>query len=174
MKGVIALCLKDVVIDKFGLEKWRDIVTHAGHSKDPMILPISDVDEDVVLNLIAATCEVLGLSLEEASDAFGDYWVNVYSQNMYKAYYEGAKSAKEMILKMDEVHIKVTRNIRNSRPPRFEYEWQNENTLLMKYNSHRNLIVLLAGLARGLGKLYNDPLDVSVVNDQAIKIVFPH
>jgi hypothetical protein len=50
MKGIIVLALKEMVIEKFGIDKWKN-------------------------------------ELVKAADAFGDYWVNVYSQKMYRVYY---------------------------------------------------------------------------------------
>jgi len=45
-----------------------------------LILPTSDIDDQVVMNVIKSACDVLNLSLEQVADDFGDYWVNVYSQ----------------------------------------------------------------------------------------------
>lgn len=172
MKGVIALCLKEVVVEHYGADQWQAIVAHAGHSKDPMILPIADIDDQVVIGLLTSTCQVLNISLEQATDAFGDHWVNVYSQKMYRAYYDGARSAREMLLKMDDIHVMVTRHIPGSHPPRFEYEWEDEKTLIMKYKSERGLIDLLVGLIRGIGKLYRENLTVTKLSSDRVRVVF--
>lgn len=173
MKGVIALCLKEVVVNNFGLEKWSEIVAQAGHKRDPMILPISNLEDEVVLGLLSSTCQTLDISLETAADVFGDYWVNVYTQRMYKAYYDGADSARELLLKMDSIHVAVTRNIRNAHPPRFNYTWEDEKTLIIQYTSPRNLIDLFIGLVKGVGKHYDEELRVTKAADDKLRIVFP-
>jgi len=138
-----------------------------------LILPISDIDDQVVMNVIKSTCDVLNLSLEQVADAFGDYWVNVYTQKIYRVHYLDCNTSKDFLLKMDYVHVMVTNNIPNARPPRFEYEWKDQKTLIMKYKSHRNLIDLLVGLIRGVGKFYKEDLKVTKLTNDKVEIVFP-
>ena len=173
MKGVIVLALKGMVQEKFGIDKWEAALKKAGIDKEPTILPISDVDDQIVLKVINSLCETLNISLTQAADAFGDYWVNVYSQKMYGVYYEGVKTAKELLLKMDSVHVATTRSMSNAHPPRFEYKWKNENTLIMTYKSQRGLIDFLVGLIRGVGIFYREALRVTKLGDDTVEIVFP-
>jgi len=125
------------------------------------------------MNVIKSTCDVLNLSLEQVADAFGDYWVNVYTQKIYRVHYLDCNTSKDFLLKMDYVHVMVTNNIPNARPPRFEYEWKDQKTLIMKYKSHRNLIDLLVGLIRGVGKFYKEDLKVTKLTNDKVEIVFP-
>jgi hypothetical protein len=172
MKGCIALALKELIEEKFGKEKWQKALTDAGLDEEPLILPISDVDDGVVMGVIKSVCNVCGLTLQEAADAFGDYWVNVYSQRVYPSHYEGIKSAKEFILKMDDVHVSATKNMPNAHPPRFDYEWKDDATLIMTYKSERGLIDIMVGLIKGVGKLYKENLRVNKVGDNKVEITF--
>jgi len=45
MKGVIVLALKEMVIEKFGIAKWKNALVKAGIGKEPLIMPISNVDD---------------------------------------------------------------------------------------------------------------------------------
>jgi len=74
---------------------------------------------------------------------------------------------------MDSVHAAVTKSVPNSHPPRFEYEWKNEKTLIMKYKSQRGLIDFVVGLAKGVGKLYGENLKVTKIGNDKVEIVFP-
>ena len=56
---------------------------------------------------------------------------------------------------------------------RFDYEWQDEHTLIMHYKSHRGLIDFLIGLIKGVGKYYNEDLRVAKKSETAVEIVFP-
>jgi len=138
-----------------------------------LILPTVDIDDQVVMNVIKSACDVLNLSLEQLADASGDYWVNVYTQKIYRVHYLDCNTSKDFLLKMDYVHVMVTNNIPNARPPRFEYEWKDQKTLIMKYKSHRNLIDLLVGLIRGVGKFYKEDLKVTKLTNDKVEIVFP-
>ena len=173
MKGVIVSCLQELVTNKFGRDKWEAALVQAGLAKTTTFLATDDVDDSAVLKVVGAVCSVLNISLSQAADAFGEYWTCSYAPRIYKAYYQGVKSAKDFLLKMDDIHRQTTSSIPNAKPPRFEYEWENDKTLIMKYKSHRNLIDFLVGLAKGVGKYYKENLSVSKISDDKVKIVFP-
>ena len=173
MKGVIVLALKEMVIATYGIDKWKNALAKAGIGEEPLIMPISNVDDQIFLRVVNSLCEVLNISFIQAADAFGDYWVTVYSQKMYRVYYENVKTAKEFLLKMDSVHVASTKSIPDANPPRFEYEWKDEKTLIMKYKSQRGLIDLMVGLIKGVGKLYKEDLKVTKLGSDKVEIVFP-
>jgi hypothetical protein len=173
MKGTIAKCLAEMVTERFGKDRWENILQTSGLSPGFRFMATQDVDDDVVYKVVDSVCSILNLSLPQVADAFGDYWGTVYAPKIYGAFYETAKSAREFLLKMDDVHVTMTRMIPDARPPRFEYEWQDDKTLIMKYKSLRGLIDLVAGLAKGVGKYYKEDLRVTRLGSDRVKIVFP-
>lgn len=173
MKGVIAKCLGDLVKAKFGRDKWEDALERTGLDKGAIFLATEDVDDSTVLKLVDSVCKVLNISLVQAADAFGDYWVNVFATKIYAPYYIGVNSAKEFLLNMDKVHVTTTELIKDAHPPRFEYEWKDSKTLIMKYKSKRGLIDFLVGLIRGVGKYYKEDLKVTKLGNDRVEIVFP-
>ncbi len=90
-------------------------------SEDFNVPPVGFVEDEIVLKIVQNLCKVANVSLEEVADLFGDYWANVYSQRIYKVFYDEARNAKDFILKLDRVHWLVTRNIPYASPPRFDY-----------------------------------------------------
>jgi hypothetical protein len=174
LKGVIGLCLSQMVTEKFGLEKWQQIATRTGLKNGTVFLAGSDYEDQTVLKLVESTCAVLNITLQQAADAFGDYWVNVFAPKLYAPHYNRIKSAREFLLKMDSVHETTTRNITNAKPPRFEYEWKDPHTLLMTYKSQRNLIDFLVGLIKGVGIHFNEKLEITKLNNEKVQIVFAH
>ncbi len=173
MKGIIAMCLKDLVVEKFGADKWEECLRKAGADQDISILATSNMHDEVVLKVVQGVCATLGISLQQAADAFGEHWVCNYSQKIYPAYYRKYGTAKEFLLAMDKVHVEMTESIKDAHPPRFDYEWKDKRTLIMKYNSNRNLIDFAVGLAKGVGKFYKEDLKVLKLADDKMQIVFP-
>lgn len=173
MKAVIAICAKDLIVTKFGEDKWQEILKGAGIEKEPMMMPISDIDDNTVMAIIGSIGKTLNLSMTQVADAFGDYWVNEYAPKLYSSYYQGVNNAKEFLLKMDSVHEMTTKKMKDARPPRFEYQWKNDKTLVMKYISQRGLIDIFIGLVKGVGKYYKEDLRVSKVNEVTVEIIFP-
>ncbi len=173
MKGAIVQCLGDLVKTNFGKDKWEQSLETAGLNKASFFIPVQNVDDEKVLKIIASLCKIANISLTQAADAFGDYWVNVYAPKLYASYYAGAKNSREFLLKMDEIHANVTKNIQNALPPRFEYEWKDNKTLIMKYKSNRGLIDILMGLVKGVGKYYKEDLKITKLSNDKLQIIFP-
>lgn len=171
MKGVIALCLKDLVCTNYGKDRWERALEAAGLPKSMLILPNTDVEDSTVMAVVDAVCKELGISLLQAADAFGDYWVNNYSQQLYSGFYKG-KTAKEFLLNMDNVHVRMTKQMEKANPPRFRYEQKGDNTLIMHYDSHRGLMDFLIGLVKGVGKYYNQPLLVTKLDNKRVQVIF--
>lgn len=172
MKGTIVKCLKELVETKFGKDKWTTICEKTSFPTNTLISLTADIDDPTVMKLIQNTCSTLGITMEQAADAFGDYWVNNYAPAIYKSIFTKYKSAREFILGMDDVHIMVTKTVPNAIPPRFTYSFSDDKTLVMTYDSKRGLILILMGLVKGLGRYFNEKLTVSKINDKSIKIVF--
>jgi hypothetical protein len=172
MKGVIFACLNELVVDEFGQDKWERALERAGLPKDTHYLPIADVDDAAVMQVVEATCSVLGITQQQAADAFGRHWACNYAPKMYGAYYIGIESAKEFLLKLDDIHVATTRAIANAHPPRFTYEDAGENALIMEYHSERGLMPFFTGLVRGIAKYYGEEADISSLGPTKVRILF--
>lgn len=130
------------------------------------------IEDEVVLKILNSLCDVLKISFKTLGELFGDYWVNVYSQRMYKSYYQMCKNAREFLLMMDKVHVDSTKTMEEANPPRFEYIWKDKNALVMKYKSHRKLLNFMVGLIKGVGKFYREKLQVRILSPDAVEIKF--
>lgn len=174
MKGTITRCLVDFVESRFGAEKWAEIATHAGVTDTSTLrMPVADVDDGEAARLLSSTATVLGLSDQEAADAFGEYWCCTYAPKMYGSLVRNFPDARSMILGMDALHVKMTASIPNARPPRFDFHEVNDREVEVTYRSHRNLLHVYIGLARGVGKLFDTPLDVQPIGKDKVRIRFP-
>lgn len=172
MKGVIFYALKELVLEKFGEKKWEAILEKAKIEKNVIILPTSDFSDENFFKILDSLCETLNITIQDALKAFAEFWVLNYSQQIYKIYYETAKNAREFLLKMDDIHFRETKRLENANPPRFDYKWKDNKTLIMTYKSQRNLIDLTVELVKAVGKFYKEDLYVEKISDKEVKIIF--
>lgn len=172
MKGVIFDCLSELVIEKAGKNKWEGILQDCGLGKAATFSYSQSINDNLALQLITSTCKALDLSTSQCCDMFGEYWVTKFAPRIYSDYYRGIESARDFLLKMDEIHLSATRNMIGARPPRFEYELNGDNVIIMKYKSHRQLIDLMVGLVKGVGKYFNRELEVKKLDNDRIEITF--
>ena len=138
----------------------------------PSGCPLRTFPKSRSVRLLSSTCKILGINFQQAADAFGEYWCCTYAPRLYGVIVKRFKNAREMILGLDEVHVMMTATIPNSRPPRFDYKWESDNTLNVTYNSQRNMIDIYIGLVKGVGAFFKEKLVVTKLSSQHVKIVF--
>lgn len=172
MKGVIADCLSKFVSEKFGLDKWHTILTMSDMNEKTIFPITQDIDDARVMSLVENSCKVLNISLAQAADAFGEYWVNQYATEMYNVYYNKYDNARDFIKGMDAVHATTTNTMQNAHPPRFEFEDIDDKTLLVTYKSSRNMIDFYMGLVKGVGIYFKTPLKIEKISGNQVKIIF--
>ncbi|MCP4540472.1 MAG: hypothetical protein GY832_25320, partial [Chloroflexi bacterium] len=56
MKGTIVKCLEELVVTQFGQDKWEKSLEDAGLSASTGGLPMSDVDDALVMKLVGSVC----------------------------------------------------------------------------------------------------------------------
>lgn len=172
MKGVIMACLSQLVSERFGQGKLDEIMEACGLDPRKKFMATEDIPEEQAMRMLKSTCDVLQITMEQAAEAFGDYWVNVYAPKIYGVYYKNVSNARDFLLRMDEVNVKTTKNMENAMPPRFTYAWEDDDTLLMTYKSSRDLIDICVGLVKGVGKYYQEDLEVTKLPGNRIRVKF--
>lgn len=172
MKGSILKCAKNLILENYGKPVWDNAMKHAGLDPDMLVRSTADIDDNEILKLFDSVCKELKISHKQLSEAFGEYWVTKFAFNIYGAYYLGVKTSKDFFLKLDDIHYRVTKNIENAKPPRFEYQWKGDKSLIINYISKRNLIDLFIGLAKGVGKHFNENIMVEKLSETQAKITF--
>ena len=172
MKGPIVCCLNEMTVEKFGTDVWQNVLEKSNFSKDAEFKAIDDIPDGKFMELIDNLCNDVSLGLDDIADSFGEYWAVTYAPRMYRCFFLGIKSAKDFLLRIDTVHDIMARAI-NASPPKFSYEI-NENSLIMTYESKRNLIPFFRGLLKGVGKHFNEQLELLTVSHNKVEIIFPN
>lgn len=174
MKGTIHYCLEEAIKEKFGEEEWMQCLEHCGYPEDHsyMMKIRDDIDEKESIDLFVKCSEALNIPLGNLFDVFGEYWCVEYAPSLYGAFFIGINSSKEAITKLDWVHDRVTKHIENSKPPRFVYDWLDENKLQLTYKSSRGLIDLFISLVKGLNAKFGDHCAITKLSDSQLIIDF--
>lgn len=173
MKGIIACCMAEMITEKFGQDKWEAVLADAGLPEDASFALTDDVDDAIVVKAVGSALKVLGLSLEQFADAFGAHWISNLTTKHYSPVYTLYKSSRELMLGINDIHKQAVKFIPGAQPPRFEFNWEDDKTVIIEYKSQRGLIDFAVGITRGLGAYYKEALEVSKISDTHFKVVFP-
>jgi hypothetical protein len=174
MKGTIVVCcLRDLVVEKFGKSTWEKVLDMSGLPKDTIFLPMEEAPDEIVLEVANNLCKVLCITIGQATDAFGEYWVNCYAPKVYNNFHILAPTARDFLMKLNEIHTKVIKTMEGVQPPRFKYKWKDADTLLVTYDSKWNLMPFFVGLVKGVGKYYEEAVTVNMWSPNQMLITFP-
>ncbi len=172
MKGAFLKCMHDMISLRYGESKWQQIIETAGIPKTVYLFPTVDLDESIVRSIINSACKVLGINLIQIADSFGEFWMNSYAPKIYDSIYKRNKTAKDFLLNIDNIHMAVQYSMKGSEPPRFKYEWKDDNTLIMKYISKRGLLDFAVGFIKGVAKYYKEDIKVKKIVPDQVEIMF--
>jgi hypothetical protein len=160
------------VLERKGEASWHDVLSQASLDPASIFALNQDVDEPAAIALFHASETALGLTWLELCDAFGERWCVSHAPKIYKSFYKKHKNAREFILGISDMHLRLTAAIPNARPPHFEVAEVSTKSLLVTYTSPRQLIDLAVGLARGIGEYYKEKLSVKKLSPSQFRIDF--
>jgi len=165
MKGTILKSIGKLVEENFGIQKWEECLLKNGFEIDHVFLLRDDIDDAVVMKIIFSLSPILGLSLEQIVNTFGEYWTNIYSPLIYKQYYLQFPTFIDFVFGIPIIHKDMTMNIENAHPPAFEFTWKSEKELNIKYISKRGLIDIAIALIRGLAIKFDEKIEIKKIDD---------
>lgn len=172
MKAIVFDCLRDLVLAEFGETMWQEIAGNSPLGGDAPSSIADDHPDEHVLGLFARTCELVGLNFSQGCEAFGAHWVGRYLPERYPDIYDGIKSARAFILKLDTIHAAIPQRLAGAMPPRHSYEWRDEKTLLIGYRSGRDLIELFEASLHAVGAHFNSPITTRPIDRQTVEVIF--
>ena len=119
MYGLVNRAIEEMIRRQHGDETWERIKAAAGVDVD-LFVRIEAYPDDITYRLVAAASADLGISSEQALQAFGEYWVLYTAQDGYGALLDGAGSSViDVLVHLDDLHAQVRSLYPNLSPPRF-------------------------------------------------------
>ena len=115
---------------------------------------------------------MLGFTLQEAADAFGEYWSCVFAPEVGAAVWRTFGSARECIQRLGDLRFDMDAAAVSLGPSRFRYDWKDERTLLVGYTSDHGLLDFYVGIVRGVGTAFDEPLQVRKLTSSDVEVVF--
>ncbi len=167
MYGLVNKAVEDLIRTKFSDAVWEKVKELACVDAE-MFVSMNAYDDDITYRLVGAASQVLGISPEAVLIEFGKYWVNYTAKEGYGSLLEmGGNSLPEFLKNLNALHIRVGMTYNNLKPPSFNCEELDEETLIVKYFSHRKgLAPLVIGLLHGLGDKFGVEVDITQTHHQ--------
>lgn len=168
MYGLVNRALEELIIHKYGQEKWVEIRDKAKVEIDAFISNEA-YDDAITYDLVRAAHETLGVCVSELMLEFGNSWVMKTARENYGAMlYATGTTLKEFLINLPQLHTRVQLIYPQLRPPEFECTDIEDDSLKLHYRTHREgLSDFVVGLLRGLGQHFDTPVTVTLLEGKA-------
>ena len=159
--------IQEMITNDFGTEKWQEVLQKSG-VKEEFFLSNTSYDDAITYQLAFAATEVLGLSLKEVLNLFGEYWVMNTGMKKYGSIMTtGGTTLKEFIVNLPAFHNRVSLIYPNLNPPEFMVSDETENSIHLHYYSTRpGLTEFMRGLLKGLSKIFGKETTIEIIESR--------
>jgi hypothetical protein len=158
MYGVINNSLKEMIYEKFGEDKWQQVLSVSG-VPDDSFLSMRSYDDALTYSLANAASEVLGAPVDACLEMFGEYWVLETATKSYGMLMDAAgNDMLEFLSNMNNLHDRITSTVLNYVPPEFFVESTNNTHKIHYVSQRKGLISFVVGLLKGLATRFGHDL----------------
>jgi hypothetical protein len=164
MYGIVNRAIQELVVENHGEKTW-DIILRKSNVDVDFFISTEPYEDAITFKLAKATSEEIGISLEETLVALGEWWVIKTTSKKYPGLMSsGGENLKDFLLNLPNFHNRIMLMYPKLTPPEFKISNITSNSIDLHYFSKREgLQEFVRGLLLGIGKLYNSPIDVDLL-----------
>lgn len=167
MYGIVNRAIEEMVKANFGDEKWEAIRIESGIEEDYFISN-EPYDDAITYKLAGAVSKEMDLSVENVLEAFGEWWILKTGKEKYGGLMDVAGAdLRTFLINLPVFHNRIILIYPKLVPPEFRVTDIKEKSLHLHYHSKREgLQSFVRGLLIGLGKLYNTPVALELIQSR--------
>ena len=167
MYGIVNKAIQDLITDNFGADKWEEVKINSGVDVD-YFLSNEPYDDDITYKIAGAASEVLGLTVGEVLNAFGEWWILKTGKEKYGGLMEaGGNNLKEFLVNLPQFHNRIMLMYPKLTPPEFKVSDVEDNSIHVHYFSKREgLKEFVRGLLSGLGTMYGVQTSIELLQSR--------
>ena len=165
MYGLINNSLKSMINEKFGEEKWQEVLAASGVPEDSF-LTMRSYDDAVTYSLAGAASDILGAPVDACLEMFGEYWVLEIATKSYGLLLDAAgEDMVEFLGNMNSLHDRITSTFLNYVPPEFQVEEIGDGYNIHYKSKRKGLTPFVVGLLKGLAIRFDCKLTIREQTD---------
>lgn len=155
MHGIVMKGLKDFVVEQYDRPTWFDI-KDAATDQSSTYLPLREYPDEEAIAIVGEVSERTNVPSDTLLKAFGEYLASDLL-SVYGIYVDDSWSAIELVGSVEEyIHTALRkRRISEFTPPELESQWMDDDRVMVRYTSDRQLCSLAIGLLLGIADHYD-------------------
>jgi len=168
MYGIINKAIQDLVIQKFGEEKWETIKNNSGIGVD-FFISNETYDDGITYKMVGAISEETNIPVNELLFAVGEWWILKVSKEKYGALLEsGGSSLHDFLVHLPVFHNRIMLIYPKINAPEFRVSDIEDNSIHVHYYSNREgLHDFVNGVLHALGTMYKTEVEVELLESRA-------
>jgi hypothetical protein len=170
MVGLIHKILFDLLEETGGTEAVLEVKRKAGVDEDKAFRMDEVYDDQEWQRLLGAACDVLGVTQEQAEEAYADFFCKD-AMKRWPMWFSMSKTAREFLERQPKIHNGFATGVRDHKAgqainDKFDLE-QAEHGIVMHYRSPNQLCGFYIAMARWIINHYGD--DASINQTKCLK-----
>ncbi len=167
MYGMINISIREMITESHGFETWNKIKTLSGSQAEEFV-SMSTYPDAITYQLVSSATQVLNISANELLENIGEYWIIHTANQGYGAILDMAGNNMVDFLKnLNTMHRGVANTMPEMVIPIFEVTDETKGSIVLNYHSKRKgLEPMVLGLIKGLGKRYDMPCRVEMIETE--------
>jgi hypothetical protein len=167
MYGIINKSIEALVKENFGNEKW-EIIKEKSKINIDFFISSETYDDEITYKLAIAISEEMKIPLNIVLQTFGEWWVLRTAKEKYGGLMEaGGHGLRDFLINLPAFHNRVMLIYPKLIKPEFQVSNEESNSIHVHYISKRlGLQDFVKGLLIGLGKMYNTPANVELIQEK--------
>jgi len=161
MIGWINLSVESFITTTFGADKWAAVVDHLGDKATGKAFDTNWVSscpypDAVTYDIVIAAAGILGVTVNQALEAYGEYFVKyVAAQGYTKLLNCLGSSFGEFLRNLNNLHLHLSMSFEAMEAPAFRCEKVTPKSVELHYFSKRPALwPLVVGVLRGMARSY--------------------
>lgn len=159
MHGIIFMQLQKFVEINYDSQTWQTLLKNSDLSHR-IYLPFKQYPDEDVVDIVTEASKATGIPVETLLESFGQFVVGDLVK-LYGSFIRREWRTLDLIENTEEmVHKALRKRDPNAKPPVLSCLRQNANSLIVIYRSHRQMCAVAKGIIRGVGKHYQEIIQV--------------
>lgn len=160
MKGIIFNVLEDMVVEKFGMQVWNDLLQkHA--PADRVYVSAKNYDENELFAIANGVALTLDMPLQEVVKAFGHYLFKGLADRHDDVVKHFADFTSLVMGIHNVIHVEVNKLYQDPALPSISCQLKTPNHIEMRYSSPRKLCFCAEGLLFGAAEFFNESINIT-------------
>jgi hypothetical protein len=174
MKVIILSAFKEWIINKikFGPQLWIDIATESGFNPEKF----NNIDHysspERMQKLMAASCIILDMSLEDLINDFINFWITEYAPRLYQTLTRQSENSREFLINITAVNNELCNMFPNNKSvTKMDINQMDDDSIMLVYSSEKILVDIIA-ILRVVSNHYNENYFMKKINPHSVELKF--